>query len=374
MKKRCFLFSLAVLWPLSVCTSCKKTNDAEIALVTDISSLKDGGFNEGTWNGIQAYAKKNGKTCQYYQPANGANATDDDRIVAMTLAIENAAKIIVVPGFLQGKAIRQMAINHPKVKFVFIDGFILKDDEDKELQNVTAIRYKEEEAGYLAGYSAYAEGYRKLGGTFGGGGSNSSCNRFAYGYVQGINEAAKKSDGPVADVKISYKYGSSFGASTDLQTQMASWYQSGIEIIFGCGGSMIHSVVSASNLYPKAKIIGVDIDQSSLSPRVLTSATKNLESSVQVALKDYYAGNWESGLGGKICLLGAKEDAVSLPTSEKSWRFTNFKKEQYDEIYRALKEGKIKVVPAFEGQDYNQIERWKKISDECAKVNIDFEF
>ena len=31
---------------------------------------------------------------------------------------------------------------------------------------------------------------RKLGGTFGGGGSNPACNRFGYGYVQGAAAAA----------------------------------------------------------------------------------------------------------------------------------------------------------------------------------------
>ncbi len=371
--KHSLLFSFAVLMPILALGGCKKANIAEIAVVTDVGTLKDGGFNEGTWNGTKAYADANGKTCQYYQPANGSNATDDDRIAAMTLAIENGAKIIIAPGFLQANAMKRTASLHPKVKFVFMDGFILKNDKGEELKNVTAIRYKEEQAGFLAGYGAYLEGYRKLGGVFGGGGSNAACNRFAYGYAQGINEAATKNGEGEATLKISYKYGSAFSASTDLQTQMASWYQSGTEIIFGCGGSMINSVISASNLYPNSKVIGVDVDQSSLSPHVLTSATKNLESSIKGVLSDYYTGEWEKKLGAKICLLGAKEDALGLPTSDKSWRFLKFSKVQYEEIYRSIKEGKVKVAPSQDGQDYNQVERWSKINHELSKVNIDFE-
>ena len=50
-----------------------------IAFVTDVGQLKDKSFNQGTWNGVKAYAAANGKTYKYYQPANGDAATDDDR-------------------------------------------------------------------------------------------------------------------------------------------------------------------------------------------------------------------------------------------------------------------------------------------------------
>ena len=34
----------------------------QIALVTDVGQLKDGSFNEGTWNGVKLYASQNGKS------------------------------------------------------------------------------------------------------------------------------------------------------------------------------------------------------------------------------------------------------------------------------------------------------------------------
>lgn len=33
----------------------------EIAMITDVGDLKDGSFNEGTWNGVKLYAAANGK-------------------------------------------------------------------------------------------------------------------------------------------------------------------------------------------------------------------------------------------------------------------------------------------------------------------------
>ena len=43
----------------------------QIAMVTDVGQLKDGSFNQYTWNGCKMYAYQNDKTYKYYQPANG---------------------------------------------------------------------------------------------------------------------------------------------------------------------------------------------------------------------------------------------------------------------------------------------------------------
>ena len=94
----------------------------EVAFVTDVGQLQDGSFNEGTWNGVKLYAANNGLTYKYYQPANGNEATDDDRVNAMQAAVDAGAKVVVCAGFLQEAALRTAAINNPDVHFVFIDG------------------------------------------------------------------------------------------------------------------------------------------------------------------------------------------------------------------------------------------------------------
>lgn len=40
------------------------------------------------------------------------------------------------------------------MKFIFVDGWALSDANGQPLQNVTAVVYKEEESGYMAGYAA----------------------------------------------------------------------------------------------------------------------------------------------------------------------------------------------------------------------------
>ena len=51
----------------------------EVAFVTDVGQLKDKSFNQGTYDGVKLYANNNGLSYKYYQPANGDQATDDDR-------------------------------------------------------------------------------------------------------------------------------------------------------------------------------------------------------------------------------------------------------------------------------------------------------
>ncbi len=226
----------------------------EVAFVTDVGQLKDKSFNQGTWNGVKLYANENGLSYKYYQPANGDQATDDDRYDAMKAAAENGAKVVVCAGFLQATALEQAAKDYPEVKFVFIDGWSLG------LENVAAIAFQEEQCGYLAGYAAVMEGYTKLGFCGGGGGTNDACCRYGYGYVQGA-EAAAAIKGVNVAMNYTWLYGASFQASPELQTLASGWYENGTEVIFSCGGSIFDSITAAAAAND-AYVIGVDVDQS----------------------------------------------------------------------------------------------------------------
>ena len=283
----------------------------EIAFVTDVGSLKDQSFNQGTWEGIKRYASENSKTYKYYQPANGDKATDDDRFNAMKAAADAGAKIVVCAGFLQETALTKAAQEFTDVKFVFIDGYTLYSEKDaegkgiagKEIKNVAPISFQEEQSGYLAGYAAVKDGYSKLGFTGGGGGENPACCRFGYGFVQGANDAAKELNKTV-EMKYSWSFGASFSPSPDLQTMLSGWYSNGTEVIFCCGGNMCQSAFEAAGAND-GKVIGVDVDQSSQNDTVITSATKGLRESVMFALDKFYNGQFDT-LGGVSTVLGAK--------------------------------------------------------------------
>ena len=317
----------------------------EIAFVNDVGQLKDKSFNQGTFDGVKLYAHENGLSYKYYQPANGDQATDDDRYDAMKAAAENGAKIIVCAGFMQGTALAKAAAEFTDVSFVFVDGWAMTDADGNPLTNTLGIAFQEEQCGYLAGYAAVKEGYTKLGFCGGGGGTNPACCRYGYGYVQGASAAAAEL-GVKVEMNYSWQYGGSFSASPELQTMANGWYENGTEVIFACGGSMFASIAQAASAND-GFVIGVDVDQSFESDTVITSAMKGLAASVQWACAKVYDGSYAE-LGGTCATLGAKDDAVGLPTA--TWSLTGWTVEEYNEMVKAMADGTLVV-----DSDYNNL-------------------
>ena len=319
----------------------------EIAFVTDVGQLKDKSFNQGTFDGVKLYAANNGLSYKYYQPANGDQATDDDRYDAMKAAAEGGAKVIVAAGFMQATALTKAAAEFTDVKFVFVDRDSAVTLEDgTALKNVLGICFQEEQCGYLAGYAVVKEGYTKLGFTGGGGGDNPACCRYGYGFVQGASAAAAEM-GVKVEMNYSWLYGASFSASTELQTMASGWYENGTEVIFACGGNMFQSVAAAAAANDGA-VVGVDVDQSSQSDTVITSAMKGLSASVQWACGKDYDGSFDE-IGGTFVTLGAKDNAVGLPTA--TWSLTKWTVDDYNAMLAKMADGSLVV-----DNDYSKLD------------------
>ena len=304
----------------------------ELAFVTDVGQLKDKSFNQGTWNGVKAYAVANGLSYKYYQPANGDQATDDDRYDAMKAAVEGGAKVVVCAGFMQEAALTKAATEYPEAKFIFIDGYPIG------LDNVAPIAFKEEQSGYFAGYAVVMDGFTKLGFCGGGGGTNPACCRYGYGFAQGA-EAAAAELGVEVELKYSWQYGASFSASPELQTMAKGWYETGTEIIFSCGGSMFASIAAAA-AENDGYVVGVDVDQSFESDTVVTSALKGLSNATEWAIAKCYDGTFEE-IGGIATSLGVNDNAVGLPTE--TWSFETYTIEQYEAALEAVKNGELTI-------------------------------
>ena len=343
----------------------------QVAFVTDVGQLKDKSFNQGTFDGVKLYANANGLSYKYYQPANGSEATDDDRYDAMKAAVEGGAEVVVCAGYLQEAALRKAALEFPDTPFVFIDGYPIQEkateydeatgealpNDSPILTNVAGISFQEEQAGYLAGYAAVKDGFTKLGFSGGGGGTNDACCRFGYGYVQGANAAAEEMDVTV-DMNYSWEYGATFSASTELQTMINGWYSNGTEIVFACGGAMFQSIAAAASAND-GYVIGVDVDQSGESDYVVTSAMKGLSDAVQWAVGHVYDSTF-SEIGGTGTSLGVKDNAVALPTAADSWRFETFTVEEYEALYQQMLDGTLVV-----DNDFSKLE-----STEWSNVNL----
>lgn len=306
---------------------------AEIALITDVGTIDDKSFNQGSWEGVVAYAEEHGISHKYFKPSE---KSDEAIMTSIGLAVKGGAKVIVCPGYLFEVPVYNAQTKYPDVKFILIDGAPHNGDNNYDIkENTKSIFYAEEQAGFLAGYAAVQEGYRNLG--FMGGIAVPAVVRFGYGYIQGADYAAKELGLNQGDVNIKYTYVGNFDASPENMSKAAAWYNEGTDLIFACGGGVGNSVMKAAEAAGK-KVIGVDVDQSGESETVITSAMKNLSKSVYDSLEEYYNGNFQ---GGVSLTLDAKTNNVQLPMETS--RFEKFTQEMYDNIYKQVADGTIQI-------------------------------
>ncbi|MGB8454229.1 MAG: BMP family ABC transporter substrate-binding protein [Anaerocolumna sp.] len=306
----------------------------EIALITDIGTIDDKSFNQGAWEGVEAYAKANSLTYKYYKPTE---KSDDAYLVSIDLAVKAGAKIIVCPGYLFEVPVHTAQTKYPDVNFIILDGVphTAEDYNPDIAKNTYSIFYAEEEAGFLAGYAIVKEGYTKLG--FMGGVAVPAVIRYGYGFIQGADYAAKELGLSDDAVQVQYTYVGNFDATPDNQAKAAAWYNEGTEVIFACGGAVGNSVMKAAETAGK-KVIGVDVDQSSESDTVITSSMKNLSKSVTDALTSIYSNNFP---GGTTAALNAGSEGVQLPMA--SSKFTKFTQADYDAIYAKIVDKEITI-------------------------------
>ena len=139
MKK--LLSALLVLVSLLVFASAPAMA-ADIALVTDVGTIDDESFNQACWQGVEAFAKANNLSYQYYQPAADS---DDERLGSIDQAASDGAKVIVMPGFLFNAAAGIAQELYPDVKFIAID-VNAADIGAEQMENLYCAIFGEEQA------------------------------------------------------------------------------------------------------------------------------------------------------------------------------------------------------------------------------------
>ncbi|MBO4992221.1 MAG: BMP family protein [Firmicutes bacterium] len=330
-RKLVFLLAICMVFSLMGCgrsgeadVAKVKGTPCEIALIMKEDSVEEDPYGQGIWNGIETFAQSNGVTCQWFSV--GSDDIEDCK-ETMNQAISEGARVLVVGGSDFEQAVFSMELEYLDVSFIIVDGPDMAENSDAEAMlhdNITGVAFKEEEAGYMAGYAAVMEGYRTLG--FLGGKELPSVIRFGYGFVQGADAAARKLN--VDQIDLKYHYLGHFQPGEDVAELAKSWYDGGVEVIFACCGSAGQSVMEAAEL-SGGKVIGVDSDQSDQSETVVTSATKNLPKAIETILTEYYDGQFP---GSQLIRLGVAEGGVALAMDNA--RLTEFSKAEYEELCR----------------------------------------
>ena len=331
------------------------TSDMKVAMITDYGDITDESFNQATYEGAKEWCEANNVDFTYYKPTGDSTA---ERVAMIDKAVAEGYNVLLMPGFAFAGAIVETVENYPDVKYVALDvseydlqaakhpGQESFDFDWTYPANLYSAVYQEELAGYMAGVAAVKLGYTKIG--YLGGMAVPAVVRYGYGFVQGVNDAAKEL-GIVDQIELKYVYGNQFNGDADILAYMDTWYAAGTEVVFACGGGIYTSAADAAKKVG-GKVIGVDVDQAPTidakwaEGMTVTSAMKGLAATVKTLLGNIADGKFE---GGKVETLGLvsenpTENYVQLPASTQ-WAEGKFTEADYKALVAALYKGEIKV-------------------------------
>lgn len=363
------LLVVLLLFSLAACgeTTNQSTKDSatsvnmKVAMITDYADINDQSFNQATYEGCKAFCDEAGCLLKYYKPSTNS---DEDRIAMIDSAIEDGFNVIVCPGYGFVPALKKTVSTYPDIKFIALDvGTDALGEDYKIPDNLYCAIYQQELSGYMAGYAAVRLGYKKFG--FLGGLAVPGVVSYGYGYIQGIDAAAKEYD--IDDISVKFAYANQFFGDSDITDVMNTWYDDGTEVVFACG-STIYTSVCESAATVKGKVIGVDVDQKQVidgqygEGMTLTSAMKGLAASVKSELNNIKDGKFQGGIIESLGIISEEPDKNYVLIPMESTQFGDgFTQDDYKALVADIYNGKIKVDNSIDA----------KVTSLVSKINVE---
>jgi basic membrane protein A len=265
-------------------------DDFKPAVIFDTGGKFDKSFNEAAYNGAEKFKKETGISYAEFEVTNESQREQSLRKLA-----QRGATVIVATGFAQAPALKTVAAEFPKVKFVIIDDVV-------DLPNVQSIIFKEHEGSFLVGVlAAMASKTGKVG--FVGGMDIPLIRKFACGYVQGVKYVNAQDE---VFQNMTGTTGEAWNDPTKGGELARSQFDRGADVVYAAAGGTGLGVYQAAKDAGKLAI-GVDSNQNYIHPgTMLTSMMKRVDLATYNAFKTAQDGTWKPGLQ----VLGLKEEGV----------------------------------------------------------------
>jgi basic membrane protein A len=297
-----------------------------VVLVTDVNQLNDRGFNQLAYTGLKRAAKELGVKGVVYQ-----SSSSQAYIPNLTTAARKQAKLVVAVGFDMTTAVGKVSKQFPDTNFAIIDVDVADLGKPK---NVVGLIFKEQEAGYLAGYLAALVDKKGGTGTISsvGGQKQPPVDRFIAGYQAGAKKANPA-------VKLLNGYSQDWVDKAKCKQLALDQIAAGSDIVFSVAGGCGLGALDAA----KEKGvwgIGVDADQHYLGPHILTSAIKRVDVSVYDTIQQALDGTFK---GGTNSVFDLKNDGVGL--GRISPKVPKADVQRIEQIKQDIASGKIANIP-----------------------------
>jgi basic membrane protein A and related proteins len=298
----------------------------KVGLVTDIGGLNDRSFNHLAYVGLQRAEKELGIQGRVLTSKSNADYTPN----LTTLAQQNYDLIIPV-GFLMADATTAVSKQAPNAKFAIVD--VDATSLKGKPTNVEGLLFKEQEAGYLAGYLAglYAKDNNIKAISSVGGQKIPPVDHYIAGYQAG----AKAADPGIQTLN---GYSQDFVAQDKCKEIALNQIAKGAGVVFQVAGQCGLGALDAAKEKGKQGI-GVDADQGYLGSYILTSAQKKVDVAVFNAIKAAQQGQFQ---GGQDITNDLQNNGVGFGTlNAQGKKYAS----QLQKVAADIKSGKIKNIP-----------------------------
>src|SRR5437899_787265 len=164
-------------------TTTTAASSFKVGLSTDTGGLNDRSFNHLAYVGLQRAATELG-----VQTRVVTSKSPSDYIPNLTALAKQGYDLIIGVGFTEIQAMATVAKAFPKSHFAIVD---VSNADEGNLKNVEGLLFKEQEAGYLAGYAAGLAAKAKGGTAVSsvGGQKQPPVDRYIAGYQAGAKAA-----------------------------------------------------------------------------------------------------------------------------------------------------------------------------------------
>jgi basic membrane protein A len=255
-----------------------------VGLVTDIGGLDDRSFNFLANQGLMRAEEQLGVEGRVVISRSNA-----DYVPNLSSLAQQDYDLIIGVGFLMAEAIGTVATRFPDTNFAIID--FPNADLEGTPANVRGLLFKEQEAGYLAGYlaglvTAEEAGTRQVIGSVGGQ-KIPPVDRYIAGYQAGAKAAND-------EITTLNGYSQDFVDQAKCKEVALDQIGRGATVIFQVAGQCGLGALSAAN-EQNVRGIGVDADQGYLGDHVLTSALKKVDVAVFNTIQQAQEGTFQGG-------------------------------------------------------------------------------
>jgi basic membrane protein A and related proteins len=275
-------FAVAVAVAGALATSsgqaARSATTTKVAVVTDIGSLNDKGFNALSAVGLQRAENKLGVDGRIFITQTAA-----DRQPNLAAAAQQGNDLVFGVGILFAFGpLPTVAKAFPNTTFAGID-IAQGDMGTTPIPNVRGIIFKEQEAGCLVGNIAALEVKRERKNTISAVGANKvpAIVRFIAGY----NFCAKRVTKNIR-VLVNYANDPTFSDQAKCKATALSQIARGSRVVFQVAGQCGLGALDAAKTRGVWGI-GVDADQSFLGRHILTSARKRVDQAVYDTIAEY---------------------------------------------------------------------------------------